>query len=261
MSSQVSIEEVQGRVIDRMGASITLRPRGAGEFAVVTPFQFGDGDHYVIYLRALDDGRYELSDGGYTFMHISYQDMDLERATRAQIIENALARSQVVNDEGELRLTVPGDQVGEGLFTFIQTITHLSDVEYLKRERARNTFMEDLRGALEDMLDPSVRTFDWYDEASDPQRMYQVDCRVDGPAGPLFIFGLLNDDRCRDATITISHFERHNGNFVSMGIFQDQQQINRKVLARFTDVVDRQFSALRGNEERIARYLEEYLTA
>ena len=135
----------------------------------------------------------------------------------------------------------------------------LSD-EYLKRERARSTFMEDLRAALEEMLDPSVRSFDWYDEATDPQKMYQVDCRVDGPVEPpLFIFGLLNDDKCRDATITISHFERQDGNFVSTGIFQDQQQINRKVLARFTDVVDKQFSALEGNRGRIKEYLDEFL--
>lgn len=257
----MSVEELQERIRDRVGVSMTLRPRGAGEFTIVTPFQFGDGDHYVMHLRALDEGRYEFSDGGYTFMHISYQDIDLETATRAQIIENALARSQVVNDEGELRLTVPADQVGEGLFTFIQTITHLSDIEYLKRERARSTFMEDLRATLDELLDPSVRTFDWHDEAGDPQKMYQVDCRVDGPAEPLFIFGLLNDDRCRDATITISHFELQDGEFTSLGIFEDQQQINRKVLARLTDVMERQFSALRGNEERVAQYLDEYLTA
>jgi len=120
--------------------------------------------------------------------------------------------------------------------------------------------MEELRAALEEMLDPSVRSFDWYDEATDPQKMYQVDCRVDGPVEPpLFIFGLLNDDKCRDATITISHFERQDGNFVSTGIFQDQQQINRKVLARFTDVVDKQFSALEGNRGRIKEYLDEFL--
>jgi hydroxymethylglutaryl-CoA reductase len=41
-----------------------------------------------------------------------------------------------------------------------------------------------------------------------------------------------------------------------MAIFEDQEQINRKVLARFSEVAEKQFSSLYVNYDRIKRYIE-----
>ena len=177
------------------------------------------------------------------------------------IIENALSRTRVTDDEGELRLGVPPEQIAEGLFSFVQTITHLSDVEYLKREYARSTFVEDLRNALERLVEPSLRALNWYDKDHDPEGKYPVDCRITGPTRPLFVFGILNDDHCRDATITIAHFFQYYGPFSSMAVHQNQEAINRRVLARFSDVVGKQFSSLTGNEAQVGNYIDDFLTA
>ena len=54
-------------------------------------------------------------------------------------------------------------------------------------------------------------------------------------------------------------FTKWGMSFQSLAIFEEQESINRKVLDRFSDVCDKQFSSLSGNRERIQRYLEELL--
>jgi hypothetical protein len=69
---------------------------------------------------------------------------------------------------------------------------------------------------------------------------------------------LNNDTATRDATIKLLQFERWGLNFHSIGIFENQEEINRKVLARFSDVFEKQFSSLSASD-RIAAYIKSLL--
>jgi hypothetical protein len=61
------------------------------------------------------------------------------------------------------------------------------------------------------------------------------------------------------ATISLQTFEKWDMKFQSVGIFEDQQSVSRKPLARFLDVVGKSFSSLDENKERIGSFLEEAL--
>ena len=241
---------------------VRLEPEGVDRFRVFTPFQFDDRDHLAVVLKRAN-GSWIMSDEGHTYMHLTYDvsEKDLQRGTRAKIIENALDAFSVEDREGELTLRVPDERYVDSLYSFVQALLRIADVSYLSRERVRSTFLEDFRAFMSERVPESRRTFDWHDEADDPAGNYAADCRVNGMARPLMVFAVPGDDRARDATIALLHFERRGLSVRSLGIFEDQEQINRKVVARFTDVCEKQFSSLAANRDRIARFLSDVLAS
>lgn len=237
---------------------LRLVSEGVKRYRVSTPFLFDDGDHLVIVLKR-KDGRWMLSDEGHTYMHLTYEldERDLQRGTRQRIITNALSAFSVDDREGELVLPIPDDRYGDALYSFVQALLKITDVTYLSREVVRSTFLEDFRAFMEEHISPGRRSFEWHDPIHDPEGKCTVDCRVNGVARPLLVYALPNDDKVRDATIGLLQFERWAIPFWGVGIFEDQEEINRKVLARFSDVCEKQFSSLVSNRDRIARYLQE----
>ena len=243
---------------EKFSEKVRLAAEGVDRYRVFTPFLFEDGDHLAIVLKK-ERSQWVLSDDAHTYMHLTYDinERDLASGTRQSIISNTLSTFGVDDRDGELVLEIPDERYGDALYSFIQALMKIADVSYLSRERARSTFMDDFRSLLSYTVAEERRSFDWNDPKHDPQGMYMVDCRVNNMDRPLFVHALANDGRTRDATIALLQFEKWGVRFRSLAIFENQETISRKVLARFTDVCEKQFSSLTANRERIQRFLAE----
>jgi len=241
---------------EKVCGEISLRPEGVERFRVDTPFMSDDGDLLAVILRK-EGGQWLLSDEGHTYMHLTLQmeERELRQGTRQKIIANALTAFDVADRNGELVLPVRGDDFGDALWSFVQALLRINDVTYLTRERVRSTFMDDFRAFMSDKVPESRRTFEWHDPEHDPEGNYLVDCRINGMAQPLLVFALQGDGAVRDATISLLQFERWGLSFASVAIFEDQEAVGRRVLARFSDAGEKMFSSLSGNKDRIEKFL------
>jgi hypothetical protein len=259
----MNLDSIKGEFKSRVCEQIDLEQEGEDRFLVATPFRFEDGDHYVIVLKKEGD-RWILTDEASTLMHLSYwmDDKPLEPdaiTNRKGIMDSSLSSYSVQNRDGELVIPITEARFGDALFNFIQALTKVSDLSFLSKERVLSTFMEDLMELIKEHVDNTRLAFNWRDEERDKKGNYIVDCRINSMKRPLFVFGVPNAAKAHLAALSLMKFANWDVPFQSLGVFEDQEELDPKPVARFTDAVDKSFSSLPGNKDAIRRYIDKAL--
>ena len=230
----------------RLCQDVGVVERPDGELILRTPFKFPDGDGYPFHLAEAPSGGLRLSDHGHTLMHISYEhDIDAFLAgTRGMLLDRIVGQSGITYDQGMFTVETSAEQLPEAIFDFGQALTRIYDLTLLSRSNVGSTFYDDLADYLSDFVDQSKLARDYLPDVPNADA-YPVDYRIDGKSGiPLFLYGVPNRDKARLTTIMLAHFHRHDLEFESIIVFENQAEIPRTDLARLSDVGGDMISSL-----------------
>ena len=217
-----------------------------------TPFAYPDGDRYPIYVGETPTGGVKLSDGGHTFMHLSYEHEvgSFRTGTRGRVLEQILGETGLQDDRGELFVETSMDGLAEAVFRFGQGLTKVYDLVFLSRARVSGTFYEDLSEIMIDIVPEENISRDYIETRMDQADGYPIDYSIPGRSGdPVFLFGVPNRDKARLTTIILERLLRHRIEFDSILVFADQKEIPRSDLARLTNVGGEMVSSLDARDD------------
>jgi len=251
----MGISLTESNIREEICKSITfIYTDGEGaKILINTPFIFDDGDVIKVVLRN-ENGTLFLTDEGHTFMHLSYDDLDLTKGRRKTILDAILLMHYIENVDGELRSSVDISNFGDSFFTYVQGLNKIADLSFTKKDHVKSFFMEEFFDFLKGVLGENA-TFNYTDPERDEKGKYKVDCYIP-TVEPVFIFGVNTDDKCRDATITLLKFENWGVKNNSIIVFEDMQTLSSKALAKLTDVSGKVYSDLGSAKERMPAYLK-----
>lgn len=114
-----------------------------GKVRINTPYLYEDGDHIYLALKKSGDS-YIFSDEGRTLFELTYDDINLELPTRTKILNDNLIYFKVVNDDGELKTEVIGNNFSKAFYNLLQCCMRIYDMIYLTRENVKTLFLEDI---------------------------------------------------------------------------------------------------------------------
>jgi len=247
----MNTQELSNLLCSQLCASAKVVEWKSGIWRIQTPFLFPDGDSYVLYIQQLPNGKFKLSDMGNSLMHMSYESdiQKLRDGTRARLLEQILAGSDVLEDDGEFYVETSLNEIGSSIFQIGQALTKVHDLSFLDRVRGENTFYDDLRALLHTCLKEDQLHENYIVPDIPRAKEYPVDYHISGGSLPVYLFGVPNKDKAQLTTIILQYLNGAQCCFTSMIVFQDMEKLSRPVVSRLTNAANDQIASLDAEQD------------
>ena len=132
--------------LDWLKSEITEEDLGNGYTEITAPFLDRHNDYIQIYIQALKDGMYRISDDMYTITDLKMSGLDFKTPKRKQILQDIVRKRGIELDskKDELYLTVPKSNLGEAQHQLFQAMLDINDLFYLNQSSIKSFFFEDV---------------------------------------------------------------------------------------------------------------------
>ncbi len=246
----VSVEAIQRSICASLCADVRVVQQEGGLLYVGTPFTFGDGDAYAIYLEALPTGGFRITDLGGALMRLSYDNdlAKLKKGTRGRVFRQIVAEIGLQEEDGELYLDSPADQLDAGIFRIGQAITRVHELTFLNQVRVKSAFYEDLKRKLGACVHADSIHEHYLVPALVDAANYPVDFYVEGFARPLYLFGVATREKAMLTTTILQHLNAAKLDFRSMVVFQNSAEMPARDISRLMNAANDMISSLDADE-------------
>ncbi len=246
------LSSLERRLCEALCQEVRFVNRPDGALMLRTGFEFPDGDRFPIHVTEIGSGGVRLSDWGHTLMHLSYEhDIDaFLKGTRGALLDQIVAEANIQRKGAVLSVHTAIEELPVAIFRYGQALTRIYDLSFLSRSGVRSTFYDDLADILSGLVPDDRIQVDHIPTEVPNADAYPVDYRIEAIGGnSLFLYGVPNRDKARLTTIMLSHFHRHQLQFDSLLVFENQEEIPRRDLARLSDVGGEMVSSLNAQDD------------
>lgn len=207
--------------------------------SISLPLVGRDGDHLMAYVTQTPHG-WKVSDMGTTMMRLSYENdlSALLTGSREKLYNMILAETGLAEDDGEIFLDAPADGLPMALFALGQGLTRLEDLGLWTRTRVGSTFYDDLRSLLVEIVPDTDLEESYIVPGIEGAQNYPVDYMIRTPGRPLYLFGVINQDKARLATIILQYLAKQSANFDSIVVCSDIDDIPKTDVRRMMNAAN-----------------------
>lgn len=248
-------QKLELQIAEGFKRAVTLSIRRPDLYQLRVPYYYPDGDMIEIFLSPQSSGTVLIQDMGLTLMRLSYE-FSMDTKNKQKIFHDVLAQFSAEEKGGNVQVVAPIDQIFPYLMQFIQLITRISDISYLKREVVKSLFYEYFDSFMHEAFDPVRKVIKDYYPEFDREKQYPTPyALVNGnPRSPICFFPIASDSKCNDAIITIQQYELKQFRPETIAVYENMELLGRRPIARLSNVVGKQFSTLQGNQDRIKEF-------
>ena len=239
----MEIEQARKLLGEMPASGLDVFERETGDCQLVIPVLHEDKDMVDIFLddSPAGEGHIRICDFGLTLMRLSYT-FDINTPTRENIFESIITNCGVLNEDGNLVLDSPIDELYQAILRFAGCVQKVCNMRYWSGETIRSAFYDDLNNFVRDDLTRFTPTANQSPLADSP--IFSVDWALLHNHRSLYLYGVVGSDKAKNVAINLLEFKRAQLPFISLVVHEDMEGLGAREKTYLTRNADKQYPDL-----------------